>query len=373
MQPNLVSVMMPAYNAAAYIEQAIQSVLAQTHAEWELLIVNDGSTDATAELAGRFVDPRIRLFTKENGGESSARNVALDHARGEFIAFLDADDVYLPTHLEVTVAYLRAHPDRQAVYTDGEHIGEDGAWLASLQSRRRGPFEGRIFEEVVLASDVFGPPGCVVLRHALVASHHLRYDTRIVIGPDWDFFIRYSDHATFGYLGERTYLYRVHRTNVTARVDHPRRAAFLALCREKAIGMVQFNACTVETRAAVFYDLLVNLLRGRNDRRALMMESGPFMALPAHQQARLLRLTATDAILRRDACDAMMGHWLDRAASLDQGDWRAHLLGRLYRVSPTLCRGLLRAIAPFRGSTEPADPFADLEPVRLSASTDRVR
>src|SRR5690606_26568582 len=125
------------------------------------------------------------------------------------------------------------------------------------QSRRRGPFEGRIFNEVVRASDVFGPPGCVVMRHELVAWRRLRYDTRIVIGPDWDFFIRYSDHATFGYVGERTYLYRVHQSNITAQIDHTRRAGFLALCREKAIGMVSFGACPVETQAAVFYELLV--------------------------------------------------------------------------------------------------------------------
>lgn len=372
MQPGLVSVMMPAYNAAAYIEQAIRSVLAQTYPDWEMLVVNDGSTDGTADVARQFTDPRIRLFDKENGGESTARNMALDHARGEFIAFLDADDAFEPTHLDVTVAFLKAHADREAVYTDGDHIDEEGSRLASLHSRRRGPFEGRIYEQVVRASDVFGPPGCVVLRHALVAQHGLRYDPRIVIGPDWDFFTRYSDRATFGYLDQRTYLYRVHRTNITAQVDHTRRAAYLALCREKAIGMVSFASCTVETRAAVFYELLVNLLRGRNDRRALMFESGPFMALPAHEQARLLRLTVADAMFHHDADDAMIGSWLDRAASLDRSDWRTKVLAGLHRVSPGLCRRFIRAIAPFRGSAQPTAPFADLEVARLSASRDRA-
>jgi len=373
MQTGLVSIMMPAYNAAAFIEQAIQSVLAQTYADWELLVVNDGSTDATAEIAAQFHDARIRLFTKENGGESSARNLALEHARGEFIAFLDADDAYEPRHLELTVGHLRAHPEREAVYTDGVHIDERGSRLASLQSRRRGPFDGRIFEEIVRASDVFGPPGCVVLRHELVRSHRLRYDTRIVIGPDWDFFIRYSDHATFGYVDERTYLYRVHQTNITAQIDHTRRAAFLALCCEKAIGMVSFGACPVGTRVAVFYELLVNLLRGRGDRRALMLDSGPFTALPAHEQARLLRLTAADAMVHGDTDDVTIGDWLDRASSLDRRDWRAATLAGLHRVSPALCRGLLRSMGPFRGSTAPEAPFADLEPARLAGSTDPHR
>jgi hypothetical protein len=361
MQPGLVSVMMPAYNAAAYIEEAIQSVVAQTYPDWELLVVNDGSTDETAAVARRFHDPRVRHFDKENGGESSARNLALDHSRGEFIAFLDADDAYEPQHLEGAVGYLRAHQEREAVYTDGVHIDERGNQLVSLQSRRRGPFEGRVFEEVVKASDVFGPPGCVVLRHGLVASHRLRYDTRIVIGPDWDFFIRYSNHAPFGYLDVRTYRYRVHRTNITAQIDHSRRAAFLALCREKAVGMVSFGACSVETRSAVFYELLVTLLRGRGDRRALLLESGPFTALPAQVQSRLLRLTAADAIVHADSDDVTIDEWLSRARSLGPRDWRAVTLGLLHRASPAVCRLALRSMAPLRGSTTPVAPFADLE------------
>ena len=89
----------------------------------------------------------------------------------------------------------------------------------------------------MLASDVFGPASCVVLRHDLVAQSALRYDTRIVIGPDWDFFTRYADLATFGYLPDHTCLYRVHQSNITAQVDGRRRAGYLAICREKAIRM----------------------------------------------------------------------------------------------------------------------------------------
>jgi glycosyltransferase involved in cell wall biosynthesis len=372
-EPGLVSVMMPAYNAAAYIEQAIHSALAQTYTRWELLVVNDGSTDDTAAVAERFDDARIRILTKENGGESTARNMALDHARGEFIAFLDADDAYDPSHLELTVAFLNANPGREAVYTDGVHIDEHGTRLASLQSRRRGPFEGSIYEQVVLASDVFGPPGCVVLRHALVAYHRFRYDPRIVIGPDWDFFIRYSDCATFGYLDARTYLYRVHQSNITAQIDPARRSAFLALCREKAVGMVSFSNCSVETRAAVFYELLVNLLRGRSDRRTLMLESGPFTALPREEQARLLRLTAADAMMHADAEDASIGRWLDCALSLAQKDWRANVLARLFRISPRWCRQVVRGLSSIRGAAPPAAPFADLEPARAAGSRDRAR
>jgi glycosyltransferase involved in cell wall biosynthesis len=359
MQQGLVSVMMPAYNAGRYIGEAIESVLAQTFSNWELLVVNDGSTDDTAAVVARFQDPRIHLISKANGGESSARNVALERSRGEFIAYLDADDAYLPHHLAVTVAFLEANPQRDAVYVDGIHIDEFGRRLASLQSRRRGPFEGRIYNEVVRASDVFGPPMTVVLRHALVARHGLRYDTRIVIGPDWDFFIRVADIGSFGYLAEQTGLYRVHQTNISTQVDRPRRAGYLAICRENAIRGPRFNACPVDVRAAVFYDLLINLLRGQPGRRAAVFEWSEFVALPAGEQARLLRLTAASA-MQHDRDREHVAEWLRRAATLNPADTRAVLLTRAYGLSPRLCSAVFKAISRFRGERVDAGPFADL-------------
>ena len=326
--PGLVSVMMPAYNAAPFIEEAIASALAQTYPDWELLVVDDGSTDATAALARRFDDPRIRVFSKESGGESSARNMALERGTGEFLAFLDADDAFEPDHLDGAVAFLRTHPDCDAVYTDGVHIDERGARLASLQSRRRGPFQGRLYEEVVRASDVFGPPGCTVLRHEVVAGHRLRYDRRIVIGPDWDFFARFADIGTFGYLPARTYLYRVHQSNITAQVDDRRRAGYLAICRENAIAMPAFATCSLETRSAIFYDLLVNQLRGRTERRAAALGSPAFQALPAPERARLLRLVAAAAMGEPDAAGVPVGAgwtWRRRRTAPTGGPrrWRA--------------------------------------------------
>jgi len=106
MQSELVSIMMPAFNAERYIRQAIESILAQRYPSWELVVVNDGSTDSTPKIIAGFSDPRIRIYHQENGGEASARNSALEHSNGKYLAFLDADDLYLPNHLDETIAYL---------------------------------------------------------------------------------------------------------------------------------------------------------------------------------------------------------------------------------------------------------------------------
>ena len=120
-----VSVIMPAYNVAAYIGAAIESVRAQTVSDWELLVVNDGSTDTTYETVQRLAagDERIRLLTKSNGGISTARNMALAASRGEFLAILDSDDVWEPAYLAEQLAVFARQPDIDIVTSNGWFLG----------------------------------------------------------------------------------------------------------------------------------------------------------------------------------------------------------------------------------------------------------
>lgn len=106
----LCSVIMPVYNKAEFVEFAIQSVLQQTHANFELIVVDDGSTDNSAELIKKISDPRLRLIQQPNGGVSRARNRGIEAATGELVSFLDADDWYGPFYLEALVAMATSLP-----------------------------------------------------------------------------------------------------------------------------------------------------------------------------------------------------------------------------------------------------------------------
>ena len=120
----LVSIIMPNYNSEKYIEATIKSVLAQTYQNWELLFVDDCSSDTSLELARTFQDERIRVFLmKENGGAALARNRAIEEAKGRWIAFLDSDDVWLPKKLEKQVAFME-HNNYHFSYTCYEEIDE---------------------------------------------------------------------------------------------------------------------------------------------------------------------------------------------------------------------------------------------------------
>src|SRR5215217_3780270 len=115
-----VTVITPVYNGERYIEGAIASLLAQSFQDWELVIIDDGSSDSTPQILEKLADPRIRVFRQENAGEANARNVGLDQATGEYISFLDADDLYLPTALEDLSSFLDSHPEFDVIYSDGQ-------------------------------------------------------------------------------------------------------------------------------------------------------------------------------------------------------------------------------------------------------------
>ena len=137
-----VSVVIPAYNVAAFIEDAINSVLGQTYHDFEVVVVDDGSPDETASIVKRFDDPRIRLVSQSNRGLSGARNTGIRYAQGEYVAFLDADDLWRPEKLEEHVRHLDNNPEIGVSYSTSQFIDEDGALLNLFQKPKLAGIDG---------------------------------------------------------------------------------------------------------------------------------------------------------------------------------------------------------------------------------------
>lgn len=162
-----VSVIMPVYNDERFVGRAIESILGQTLADLELIVVNDGSTDGTAAVLERYNDPRLRKVHKANGGIARALNTAIDLAVAPYIARMDSDDIAVPRRLEEQVAYLEAHPECGLVGSGCDLIAEDGSPLgqtlvpsddAAIRRRmiRVNPF---IHSSVMLRREVFDTVG----------------------------------------------------------------------------------------------------------------------------------------------------------------------------------------------------------------------
>lgn len=175
-----ISIIMPAYNAAAYIDQAIDSVVNQSYRNWELLVVNDGSADQTAEVVARYKDRRVRLISQDNKGRSQARNTALAVARGDYIAFLDADDYYSPEKLERQLQFLQCHPQADVAVGGYNRIGAKHNVLTTVLSAED--------ELIPVQSLFYGNP--VLLQGAMYrreALGKLRFNPEAKAGEDWEF------------------------------------------------------------------------------------------------------------------------------------------------------------------------------------------
>ncbi|HOF61746.1 MAG TPA: glycosyltransferase family A protein [Candidatus Latescibacteria bacterium] len=122
-----VSVCIPLYNKAQYIQRALDSVLAQTYRDFEVIVVDDGSTDGGADIVARCGDPRVILVRQTNVGPGAARNRGAAAAQGEFLGFLDADDEWYPSFLAATVDYLEAHPDTASISTGVHYVPARGS------------------------------------------------------------------------------------------------------------------------------------------------------------------------------------------------------------------------------------------------------
>ena len=201
-----VSIILPAYNAERFIADAIDSVLAQTFGDWELLIVDDGSLDRTATIIERRIDVRIRVIHQTNAGVSSARNAALDAAVGEFVTFMDADDLLPKDALMKRVNYLLANPSVDIV-NGSIRVTEQGRTLrVYTPAKTIEPLFPRI--SVLDESYFFGP--FYMLRRAVIGAH--RFPVGLSHCEDLCFFLELADSEdlTYGAVDAEVYVYRKH-------------------------------------------------------------------------------------------------------------------------------------------------------------------
>lgn len=216
-----VTVAVPAFNRAHVIGDALESALAQTFKDFEIIVVDDGSRDNTSEMVAKFHDPRIRCIrTEQNQGVAAARNICLREGRGELISFLDSDDLWKPSKLEKEVNFLKRHPEAGALFEDLQKH-DNGTYIASFQrespffsvmlAKRNYPRE-IVFTEremyLCLLREVPIKPTALTLR-AEVIQKTGGFNEGWRAGSDWEFLLRAARVCRFGYLDEPLAVLRV--------------------------------------------------------------------------------------------------------------------------------------------------------------------
>ena len=198
-----ISVVIPAYNAAKTISETIDSVRRQTFTDFELIVINDGSSDHTAELVNAVADDRLRLFSYENGGAAIARNRGIDHVSGEFIAFLDADDLWTPDKLELQLEALQKHPKAGVAYSWTTHMSQDGKVFYASSSVS---FEGDVYSELLVSNFLTNGSNPLIRRVAIESVGG--FDPSLVSGEDWEYWLRLAAQWPFAVVPKRQIFYR---------------------------------------------------------------------------------------------------------------------------------------------------------------------
>lgn len=199
MQPPTVSVILPAYNAEAFIAEAVESVRAQTYGDYELIAVNDGSKDRTGDILDEYAKtfPAMRVIHQPNGRLAAARNAAISRMRGQYIALLDADDLWLPEKLARCMAFFAEHPDLSIVYTPMDPF--DGATGERMAGHSKPCQSGWLTEPLFMSIFVHDP---AAVFHKRVIETCGPFDESLPVSIGNEFWLRVSTKFAFGLIDE---------------------------------------------------------------------------------------------------------------------------------------------------------------------------
>ena len=214
-----VSIIVPVYKTAEYLMKCVDSILAQSFRDFELLLIDDGSPDESGEICDRYaqLDSRVQAIHKENGGVSSARNLGLDRAKGDFVVFVDSDDYIGENYLKDMMEYayrLGETADSSIVICDYQPFSDAGVesrtypepFAAKMEP---GGMTAQQFRNLIFGFVIF-PPYCKLYSRAVIEENGLRFDTELKSAEDFDFNLRYLEAVDqVCYIPSVQYFYRV--------------------------------------------------------------------------------------------------------------------------------------------------------------------
>lgn len=211
----VISVIIPVYNGAKTIEETVRSILNQTFQDFEIIIINDGSKDETLEAIDRIFDPRVRVYSYPNSGQGASRNRGLSQAKGEYIAFLDADDLWTPNKLEAQLTALQANPKAGVAYSWTDFIDE---WGNFLRPGSHLNISGDVYPHLLLTNILENGSNPLIRREAI--DRIGQFDASLPPAEDWDFYLRLAAVYPFVVVPHPQILYRVYANSSSTNVFH---------------------------------------------------------------------------------------------------------------------------------------------------------
>lgn len=204
-----VSVIIPAYNCSEYISEALDSVFMQTYPDIEIIVVNDGSNDETIDILEAY-DDRIKVYSQSNSGVSTARNVGAELAKGEYLAFLDSDDIWQPDKIEKQISKIEDGYNMS--YTNRYNIGDIGD-LPTVQTAFCDMPQGMIFKELIMGNMI--TTSSVIIKRSKF-NKLCGFESNLDYCEDWDLWLRCAERFAIGVNLEPLVKYRLHKIGLSS-------------------------------------------------------------------------------------------------------------------------------------------------------------
>ena len=201
-----VSVIIPTYNREDFISETIQSVLEQTYKDFEVIVVDDGSTDNTQKKLEVFGN-KIQVIEQKNSERAIARNKGIKNAKGDYIAFVDSDDIWLKDKLKRQVEFLDNNKEFILVYNPSFRINEKGQKIKAAQRQLKG-YSGNVFEKLLFRNFIVS---ATPLIKRAIFEKTTGFETNYIPYEDWEFWIRFSLLGNFYFINEPLTFYRIHK------------------------------------------------------------------------------------------------------------------------------------------------------------------
>jgi glycosyltransferase involved in cell wall biosynthesis len=279
-----VSVVLPIYNGERYVAETIESALAQVHANYQIIAVNDGSRDGSAKIVKSYLaSGRIKYVEQENQGVASARNTGIAHASGEFIALLDQDDIWFPDKLEKQVAFMDAHPEIALLHARVSCIDGAGNPISCKGFIYVEDVRGYCVERL-LSGNRIAPLTVLVRRSCL--DEVGGFDGAFAPADDWHLWLRIASRFPFGFLESIVGQYRVHESNESKNLLRMKFAEIRVMEDFRSshpTQIRQMSRAAIESRLIGFYERAAELLlvAGRSREAAVFQQKAARMKLRA--------------------------------------------------------------------------------------------
>ncbi|WP_413199766.1 glycosyltransferase [Nostoc piscinale] len=219
-----ISVVIPTYNSEKTIKTTIDSVLSQSFTDFELIVINDGSTDSTLDIVSQIQDARLKVFSFENAGGNVSRNRGLQKAVGEFVSFLDADDVWTSDKLVSQLEFLQDNIDAKVAYSWTDYIDENGKFLVSGNHIT---VNGDVYERLLVSNFLENGSNPLIYREDLIELGG--FDESLSAAQDWDMWLRLAAKYSFVCVPKVQILYRVSANSLSSNLVRQEKACLHVL------------------------------------------------------------------------------------------------------------------------------------------------